>query len=71
MREINRETFDASPPKTKMGLLFDSVCTIEDKIDSLTAKLERKLKLDKVYVALGGFLGAVFALLIREIPKWI
>ena len=71
MREINRETFDASPAKTKMGLLFDSVCTIEDKIDALTTKLDRKLKIDKIYVCIGGFLGAAFALLLKEIPKWI
>ena len=71
MKEINRDTFDESPAKTKMSLLFDSVCNIEDKVDTLTRKLDAKLKIDKIYVCLGGFLGAAFALLLREVPKWI
>ena len=71
MKEINRDTFDESPAKTKMSLLFDSVCNIEDKVDTLTRKLDVKLKIDKIYVCLGGFLGAAFALLLREVPKWI
>ena len=71
MRDINRDTFDESPAKTKMSLLFDSICNIEDKVDALTKKLDAKLKIDKVYVCVGGFLGAAFALLLREVPKWI
>ena len=71
MKEINRDTFDESPAKTKLSLLFDSICNIEDKVDVLTRKLDVKLKIDKVYVCIGGFLGAAFALLLREMPKWI
>jgi len=71
MKDINRDTFDESPTKTKMNLLFDSICNIEDKLDALTAKLDTKTKIDKVYVCIGGFFGATLALLLREIPRWI
>ena len=71
MKDINRDTFDESPAKTRISLLFDAVCNIEDKVDMLASKLDAKLKVDKLFVCLGGFIGAAFALLIKEVPKWI